>query len=476
MKKDVVRVERIINYLNAGYSGFIVKTLEPKRAEQIILKVIKDSKESYKPVTWDIDSAKTKNPEVPITNLTEDRPNDTIVILHNFHWFIDKPQMIQKIQNSMEQWKAEGKAIIIVTPTINIPVELKKDFMLLELPLPQEEEIKECMFYIAKSAGKDEECLSGDSDENNAIVQSAKGLSRTEIENVLALSLIEKGVYDIGIINEQKIQTIEKSGLIEILKTDKKYSDLLGYDKIKTVVSKMIKKRSSKGVMIVGPPGCGKTTFMQCTVGEFNRIGLLINFGRLYSKFQGEGFEQVEEVIDIIEAIGDCIVIMDEFEKQFAGAASTGDTDSGVSRRMTGRWLQFMQEKPEGVYMMATLNSFKGVPDEYLRPGRWDSSPFYIDIPNDMEREAILSHYVNKLQIDMNGNNIPPMPNWTGAEIEACCLMAKNLECSIADASTYIVPQNKRGFAEAEEIKKFSIPASDLILSEKSRKTRKINV
>ena len=156
-----------------------------------------------------------------------------------------------------------------------------------------------------------------------------------------------------------------------------------------------------------------------------------------------------------------------EFEKQFAGAASTGELDSGTSRRMTGRWLTFMQEKPEGVYMMGTCNSFKGIPDEYLRIGRWDSSPFYIDMPNPEEKMLILDYYINKsgLKTPKKQKDIPSMNDWTGAEIEGCCLMAKNLECSLLEASSYIVPQNKRGFAEAESLKEFAIPASTLLVT-----------
>jgi len=150
-----------------------------------------------------------------------------------------------------------------------------------------------------------------------------------------------------------------------------------------------------------------------------------------------------------------------EFEKQFSGAASTGETDSGVARRMTGRWLQFMQERPEGVYMMATCNSFKGIPDEFLRAGRWDGSPFYIGLPTVEEQIAIVSYYINKLKLKFDPEkDLPDMDNWTGAEIEACCEIANNLECDLKEASGYIIPQNKRGFKEAEELKEIAVNAS----------------
>ena len=466
--KQEVRAERINSFLAAGYSGFVVRTTESKRAAEVLTGIISGAKrkdgQKYTVTSWDMDSSGEGNPLKPLDDLTKSGTDLMVVLLHNYHWFLDKPPAIQKIQNDMEIWKNQGKAIIVLTPFANIPIEIRKDFMLLELPLPDEVEIRGCMHHIATSAGKPE-LLEGNSE---PIVQAAKGLTKTEIENVLALSYTETGTFDIKIINEQKINTIEKSGLIKVLRTDKTYADILGYEKMKQVVGKMITKRTSKGVLIVGPPGCGKTSFMECTVGQFNKIGLLINFGLLYSKYQGEGSENVEEIIDIIEAVGDCVVIIDEFEKQFSGAASSGDTDSGVARRMTGRWLQFMQEKPDGVYMMGTCNSFEGIPDEYLRPGRWDSSPFYIDIPNNKQQKQILNYYIKKLGLVVD--DVPDMPKWTGAEIEACCEMAKNLEVPLIEAANYIIPQNKRGFAQAEKLKDFAIPATAIETVKSKRK------
>lgn len=472
-------VDSIVTYLNAGYSGFLIQTTEVKRADEVIYdlleKASKDSDTEYNVVSWDIDSSKKKDPLSPIDMLLNSAEDNTILLAHNYHWHLDKPPVIQKLQNDMDTLKSQGKAFVILSPYNKIPLEIRKDFVVMTLPLPNAEEIGESVNFIADSAG----APSLKENDNSAVANACKGLTKTETENVLSLCITSTGGFDVNLINESKINAIEKSGLLTVLRTKKTYKDIIGYGKGKSVVSKMIQKSTSKGSLFVGPPGCGKSLFTECTVGEYNLIGIVLNFGKLYSKFQGEGDANVETIIGIIQAIGRCVVIADEFEKQFAGAGSSGDTDSGVSRRMTGRWLRFMSEPHPDIYIMGTCNSFRGVPDEYLRVGRWDSSPFYIDMPNDEEKVAILNYYLKKFdltEIEQNGS-APSMNNWTGAEIEGVCHMAKNLECSLSEASAFIIPQNSRGFAEAEEIKQFAIPASEISLPKgKTRGSRKLKM
>jgi len=475
-----VKTNELHSYLSAGYSGFWIKTPEPIRADHVIRELLKDVSWAdggkHTVTQWDLTAGSgNPNPSEPLKQLTSSLPERTVMLLYNYHFFIKLPGVIQLIQNSMEKWRNTGKAIIILSPFCDIPRELEKDFLVMNMPLPDRDEIVEHMKQIARSSEdsggpKKSELMKADTEE---IVNAAKGLTGTEIENVLALSIIKERKFDVSVIHEQKIQVIEKSGLIDVLKPNKTYDDIIGFDKMKLVVSKMIKNPASRGILIVGPPGCGKTAFMECTVGQFNCLGLMINFGRLFSKYQGVGFENVEEVIAIIEAIGRCVVIMDEFEKQFAGAASTGETDSGVARKMTGRWLTFMEDRPEGIYMMGTCNSFEGIPDEYLRARRWDSSPFYIDLPGEEEKELIFDYYMTKQGLEKMIK--PDADEWTGAEIEACCLMAKNLDCSLIEASEFINPQNKGGFKEAKKLREIAVPATSIRYGNGKRKTRRLN-
>jgi len=413
--------KNIINYLRAGYSCFWVRTTEPRRAYQNLNKLISEYQRNddgkYKVSFWDCLSG---NPADIVTDTSKNE--FTVSIAINFHWFIDKPPIIQTISNNIEKWRSLGSAFIVVSPKQNIPIELLPDFVVMEYELPEETEISASIERIVSSA--EGVVTMPDEKDLNDLVNASKGLTQDEVENVLSLSVVENGNLDASKISKSKSNIIEREGLLEVVDSDLTFDDIKGYGNIKDFVLKMQSKDTAKGIIIIGPPGCGKTLFMKCLAGSSGKLALSVDIGKLFSKYQGETDQNITQAINTIKAVGSCIVMIDEFEKQFAGAGSSGDTDSGVTRRATSKWLEFMQNRPKGIYFIATCNSFDGIPAEYLRPGRWDCSPFFIDLPSDEEKEMILDYHARKRNITLD-NDYPDMEEWTGAEIESCCHIGK---------------------------------------------------
>jgi len=170
-----------------------------------------------------------------------------------------------------------------------------------------------------------------------------------------------------------------------------------------------------------------------------------------------------------------------EFEKQFAGAGSDGSLDSGTTRRATGRWLDFLQDRPKGVYIVGTANSFAGIPGEYIRPGRWDSSPFFIDLPTTKVKNAILKYYADKVQLHIPKNWTGNLMNeFSGAEIEALVHIADMRGISLEDAVKCIIPQAKTMAENVTALRKWAkertIPAEDIHFSNIKRQKRKLDV
>jgi len=219
---------------------------------------------------------------------------------------------------------------------------------------------------------------------------------------------------------------------------------------------------------LIGPPGCGKTYFMDCLAGETGLPTIVFDQGRVMSKFQGESDRNLREVIKIIRAFGRCIVQVDEFEKQFAGAGGGGDLDSGVTKRVTSLWLRFMSEAEnrKGVYIIGTCNSFHGIPSAYLRPGRWDTSPVFIDIPTEQEKKEIAKYHIEKNNLELPEDDSLDMHDYTGADIAAACKLAATMNVPLKKASEFIIPQTKTMEHEINELREWSkgntVPATDL--------------
>jgi SpoVK/Ycf46/Vps4 family AAA+-type ATPase len=108
---------------------------------------------------------------------------------------------------------------------------------------------------------------------------------------------------------------------------------------------------------------------------------------------------------------------MDEIEKGLAGAG--GDSDSGVTARVFGTLLTWMQEKKTPVFVVATANDVTGLPPELLR--RFDDV-FFVDLPTLGERAEVFRIHLGKRARDPDGFDLLKLAEaadrFSGAEIE----------------------------------------------------------
>jgi len=141
-----------------------------------------------------------------------------------------------------------------------------------------------------------------------------------------------------------------------------------------------------------------------------------------------------------------------ELEKGLAGVGGGQSGDGGTTKRSMAQFLKFLSDRPKGVYVVATCNDITSLPPEWVRPGRWDSAPFFIDIPNDEEKADILKYY----QAKYNVKGTPNMEGWSGAEIEACCRIAAMMKTDCKGAEKFVVPVSKTMKNEIDSLRKWS--------------------
>jgi SpoVK/Ycf46/Vps4 family AAA+-type ATPase len=147
--------------------------------------------------------------------------------------------------------------------------------------------------------------------------------------------------------------------------------------------------------------------------------------GRLYDKYVGESEKNLRQAITLAESMSPTVLWIDEIEKSLG--ASNSDSDGGLSRRLFGYFLTWMQEKSQEVFVVATANNISQVPPELLRKGRFDEI-FFVDLPDEDERMKIIQIHLTRRKQDPQQMDLAALvqstDGFSGAEIEQAVITA----------------------------------------------------
>ncbi len=126
----------------------------------------------------------------------------------------------------------------------------------------------------------------------------------------------------------------------------------------------------------------------------------------------------MRKALDFAEAVAPSVLWIDELEKGFA---SGGDADGGLSQRMLGSFLTWLQERQAPVFVAATANDVLSLPPELLRKGRFDEI-FFVDLPDAPERDSIFRIHLALRHQNVAAFDVPALAaaskGFSGAEIE----------------------------------------------------------
>lgn len=337
---------------------------------------------------------------------------DAVFIIYDFHINFGiknrNPDFnaIRKIRDIIPDLKlgSARKTVFFVAPQLVIPQALQKEITIFDFPLPTLKEIKSKLDSMLEQNKAVSVELS--EEEKDKLCKAALGLTLQEAESAFALAMVNDGkicIKDLGTILEEKIQVIKKSGILEFIKTDYSIADIGGLDNLKTWLlkrnnswSEQAKKYcipAPKGVLITGVPGCGKSLTAKAMSSIWQLPLLRLDFGKVFSGLVGSSEENLRTALATAEAVAPSILWIDEIEKGLSGIGSNGD--SGVSSRIFGQFLTWMQEKEAPVFVIATSNNISHLPPELLRKGRFDEI-FFVDLPTLSERKEIFKLHLEK--------------------------------------------------------------------------------
>jgi SpoVK/Ycf46/Vps4 family AAA+-type ATPase len=432
-------------HIRAGYQCLYIPTSEESRLTAEITRVAKQLQ--YGVIYWDIiqgftgndalekDPKFKRNPLAPLEWLLDDKKQSEfngshVFIFRDLDDFTQDPSVRRALRTLVGENKLSNKRfkrpMVIVSPKLNIHEKLKSTISVLDFSLPDETKLTRTFEFVRSSIESKSPDKAKCSDElRDEIVACLLGLSTTEAENALSRCLVQHGGFSRDIlvtIKDEKAAIIKKSEVLTYIPEDGMASreDIGGFDLLLTWLDRrrLAYERQArnmqidypKGIVLLGVPGTGKSYVAKAIAKLMGLPGYIMDVGAVFGHLVGESEQRMRDALGQIEAQKGCVLLVDEADKAFGGAADA-QGDSGVTRRVFGKFLTWLSEKQDRTFVIMTMNRTRGIPPEFLRAGRFDAV-FYTDLPTESERKQILDIHFRKRGVDPKGLGLAPN-DWT---------------------------------------------------------------
>ncbi|HLC19256.1 MAG TPA: AAA family ATPase [Thermodesulfobacteriota bacterium] len=436
-------------HIEARYPVLWLVSFEERRVEKILERLCEEMKFDY--WTWSVSKGlsggegdkkkKERMGKEKILPAIEERigrseDEDNLFLLKDIAGYFLSHEFLRRFRDLPAQIDEHRSlnTICIVSPTLGeIPPELEEDIVVLELSLPDYDEIAE---LLASTYGH----LIPETwhaSTRSILYKSLQGLSMDNIKRVIrkAISLNNGKLNEdcIAYVQDEKQQIIKKQKIIDYYPHKETIEHIGGLDEIKNWfierehVFRLSKDKIEtlgldvpKGLLLIGVPGSGKSLCCKALAGIWNLPLLRLDVGRLFGSTVGESEKNIRKCIQLAEAVSPCILWIDEIDKAFGGVTGY-QGDSGTQLRVFGTFVTWLQEKQKPVFVISTANEPKNLPPELWRKGRYDEV-FFVDLPSLEEREEIYRIHLEKRVQNMNTLNLRELSRnsqgFTGAEIE----------------------------------------------------------
>ena len=267
------------------------------------------------------------------------------------------------------------------------------------------------------------------------VVKALNGLSLQQIRNVINTCVLKDGRLDksdLCEIEKYKKELFDREGILEYFGAEQPAA-IAGFENLKKWV---LDRRNAfftdnstlpppKGLLLLGVQGCGKSLAAKVIAGELGIPLYRLDLNRLYSKYIGETEENLRKALKTVERLAPICLWVDEIEKIFA--SSSGEIDGGVSQRVLGTMLTWMQERKDRSFIAATSNNINNLPPELLRKGRFDEI-FFADLPDAAQRAGVLKIHLAKRSLQDKDFDIEALAlhsdGFSGAELEQAVISA----------------------------------------------------
>ena len=378
----------------------------------------------------------TREPVQALANM-ESVTIEAVFILKDFHRHMDDPVVIRRLRDVGQKFATNRRTVIITAPEIAVPAELTTLVEYFDLPLPDrdrlQEIIKEVFVRLSKSYTLK---LQLDDAGVDAMSANLRGLTEQEAERAISQALVTRYALcpeSVTDVLEGKKQLLRHSGMLEFVEASDDLAAVGGLENLKHWLgqrrgawedsAREFGLEPPRGMIILGVQGCGKSLCARAVAGEWKLPLVKFDTSAVYDKFIGETEKRIRKVFHVAEGLAPCVLWIDELEKAFAGSGpDSASADAGVSSRLLASFLSWMQDRKAPVFVAATCNNVTVLPPELIRKGRFDEL-FFVDLPNQSERQQIFSIQLTKRKrnpadFDLDQVAAAAM-GYSGAEIDA---------------------------------------------------------
>ena len=364
-------------------------------------------------------------------------PPDTGAVFLDIAPQLSDPRTLRELRDLIESvTKARGHLIFIDHD--ELPPVISSAAVSFEIARPLEPEIEKIVKDLLR-ARKEDLAIQIDITRRDfeSIIRNLRGLTRRQIRQVILDAVTTDHRFDatdLSSVLASKRRMLTGDGLLEFVETPASINEIGGMNNLKQWLARRQDALSDaainygllppRGIFMLGVQGSGKSLAAKAVATAWCRPLLRMDPGLLFDRFIGESERRLRSALQQAEAMAPIVLWIDEIEKGFASAASQS-VDGGLSKRMFGTLLTWMQERTAPVFLIATANDIESLPPELLRKGRFDEI-FFVDLPDTPARIAIFRIHLSKRkrnpdQFDLNALAAASQ-GFSGAEIEQAVL------------------------------------------------------
>jgi AAA+ superfamily predicted ATPase len=442
--------ERFEQLVNGGYCCISIVTHEERYALEIIRQAALGLKRSM--WIWSVaggvreglmsDSpfiADTETPAAALCHLADAKEGSICVTL-DLAEHLKGGLTLRALRDLIEHFEKNGRMLVMIDSDDKLPEVVRSYARPLEISFPNQQELKDIVRKTLRHFHRKKPIEVGITQKGlDTIVRNLRGLTRRQAERIIIDTVADDRRFDdndINLVIASKRRMIQRGGLLEYIQIPLDLSEIGGMRRLKKWLSRRKDAFGSKatefgleaprGVLMLGVQGAGKSLCAKAIATAWHQPLLRMDPGTLFNSYIGESERNLREALRQTEMMSPVVLWIDEIEKGFASAASQS-TDGGLSKRMFGTLLTWLQEREAPVFVVATANDIEALPPELLRKGRFDEI-FFVDLPSPDVRKEIFTIHLKKRKRDPKKFDLEALAEasegYSGSEIEQAVVSA----------------------------------------------------